>query len=172
MPGYKQRGLCSALLRFPPSRATRQHVDEASSNSGLPVRWWWGSGYHSDLISTTHSHYRRVTFENRAISAAKRYWRTGNRPINARWTRTSRHAPWSRLSSHGFKWSHSVRTCSCSFSISHRMCCCETSTVCWLQSKAVFDCKHTGSGWYCDSLVISCSYIAVPRSRLTALAGY
>lgn len=94
---------------------TRWHVDEASGNFVLPVHWWWGSGYHSDLISTTRSHYRRVTFVNGAISTAKRYWHTGNRPIKT-WTWMTRQMQCSSAfpTRCGLKCSNAVCTCSCS----------------------------------------------------------
>ncbi len=52
------------------------------------------------------------------------------------------------------------------------------STICWLftlnQHVCYLSCvcKHTGSGWHCDLSVISCSFVPVPRSMLTELAGY
>lgn len=179
----KQKG---SALRFvlPTDTATRQCVDETSSNFALPVHWWWGSGYHSDLISTTSSHYWRATFENRAISTAKGYWHTGNRPIKTRWTQTSQHAwcvqgfPPAMLSSDHIHSAHFLALCQSLESILHCMCGCEPSMPLFVQSSVTVClsclCKH--SLLEVGDTVTLWSYPAhifpVPwSSRITQLAG-
>lgn len=179
MPGSKQSSMLCPAAFCSPHRATRQPDDEASSNFVLPVRWWWGSGCHSDPISTTRSHYKEWPLETEPL--------VQQRDTDTLATDPLKHGERDPVSKHSVRGLfRSLRFSTDHTTPAHFHVLSEHlvpyvlrrdffNAICWLLKSKQRVCFVLGV-WHCDPRFMSCTYIPVPPSganrvnRISALS--